>query len=263
MNHSFDLTGKVAIVTGASSGMGYAISLRYAAAGAIVIATARREALLKQLAAEAKDSPGQIIPFVGEITNDSIIKKMINFALKQAGRLDIVVANAGIMDNFAPVEDVTDHMWQQVMDVNLNAPFKLIRAALPKLAKNKKTGGSVIIVASVGGLRGGPAGVTYVSSKHGAIGLMRAVAYTSADKNIRCNAICPGAVSTDINNSMSKLYPEGPHKAGMEKSMKGMHLVPKMGTPEEIAAIAHFLASDASSLISGAAITADGGWSTY
>lgn len=262
MQDSFNIKGKTVIVTGASSGMGRAISLRFAKAGAVVIASARREEPLKALAKEVAGETGRILPFVGDITDDAVISKIVKFAIKEGGGLDTVVANAGIMDNFAPIEDITDKMWENVMNVNVTAPMKLIREAMPALSKSKH-GGSVIVISSVGGFRGGPAGTTYVASKHAVIGLMKSVAFSGSDDNVRCNAICPGAVETGINESMGKLYPEGMHQKGMSRSMKGMNLVPRTGRADEIAAIAHFLASDEASIVNGATITADGGWSTY
>lgn len=262
MKNIFDITDKVAIVTGASSGIGQAISLRFANAGATVIASARREAPLKKLEKATADGPGKVIPFVGDITDEKVIKDLISTAIKEGGKLDIVIANAGIMDDFSPIEDVSDKMWDNVIDVNLTAPMKLIRESMPKLSANK-TGGSIVVVSSVGGFRGGPAGATYVASKHGILGLMRATAFSGIDDNVRCNAICPGAVGTGINDSMGQLYPEGINQKGMAHSMKSINLVPRTGTPEEIAAVAHFLASDDASIVNGAMITADGGWSTY
>jgi NAD(P)-dependent dehydrogenase (short-subunit alcohol dehydrogenase family) len=241
--------------------MGKAIALKYAEAGAKVIANDLREEPLQALVNEAGSLAGSITPVAGDTSDEVVISKMIDEA-KKLKRLDVLVCNAGIMDNFAPVEDVSDEMWQRVMNVNLNAPFRQIRAAMPLLETNKE-GGSIIIVTSVGGLRGGPAGVTYVASKHGATGLMKAVAYASADKNVRCNAIAPGAVTTDIGKSMAAMYGKDIHEAGSAKSMKGIHLNPRSGSPEEIANIALFLGSSASSLINGTTITADAGWSTY
>lgn len=261
MNEIGDVRGKVVIVTGAAAGMGKAITLKYASAGAKVIANDLREEPLQALIDEAQDLSDSIIPVAGDASDELVIGQMIEAANK-LGKLDVLVCNAGIMDNFAPVEYVSDEMWQRVMNVNLNAPFRQIRAAMPLLGANKG-GGSIVIVTSVGGSRGGPAGVTYVASKHGATGLMKAVAYASADKNVRCNAIAPGAVATDIGKSMADMYGKGMHEAGTAKSMKGMVLNPRQGTPDEIASIALFLGSDASSLINGATITADAGWSTY
>ncbi|WP_411681341.1 SDR family oxidoreductase [Clostridium thailandense] len=256
------LKDKVALVTGASAGMGRAIALKYAEDGAKVVAVARRENLLQELAEQAKSLPGEIAIFKGDLAQDDVINKMIDIAIDKFGKLDILVNNAGIMDDFSPVEDVSDELWNNVMDINLNVPFKVLRKAVPVIAKNEN-GGSIIIVSSIGGLRGGTAGAAYITSKHGVIGLMKAVAYTSLDKKIRCNAICPGAVNTDIGNSMQRLYPEGMHPVGSALSFKGMNMSARSGAPEEIASLAVFLGSDDASFITGAAIVADGGWCAY
>jgi NAD(P)-dependent dehydrogenase (short-subunit alcohol dehydrogenase family) len=262
MKNEFGLKGKVAIITGASAGMGRAIALKYASTGASVIANARRKEKLDELVKDAAKLSGEIVPFVGDASDDQIITKMTQFAIDKFGKLDVLVCNAGIMDNFAPAEDVPDKMWNDVMNVNLTAPFKQMRAAIPMMAKNEN-GGSIVVISSVGGLRGGPAGATYVASKHGVIGLVKAVAYADIDKKIRCNAIAPGAVATDIGKSMDALYPEGMHKSGAARSAQGNNLIPRYGTPEEIANVALFLASDASSIVNGIVLTADAGWSTY
>ncbi|MDR1032751.1 MAG: SDR family oxidoreductase [Candidatus Nomurabacteria bacterium] len=261
MNEVVDIKGKVVVVTGAAAGMGKAIALKYAAGGANVVANDLNAEALQALLDEAKSLDGKVVPVAGDTSDELVIGQMLEEA-KKLGKLDVLICNAGIMDNFAPVEDVTDDIWQRVMNVNLNAPFRQIRAAMPLLEENKD-GGSIIITASVGGLRGGPAGATYVASKHGVIGLMKAVAYASADKGVRCNAIAPGAVATDIGKNMAEAYGKNMHEAGMAKSMKGMGLNPRNGSPDEIANIALFLGSDASSLINGATIVADAGWSTY
>jgi NAD(P)-dependent dehydrogenase (short-subunit alcohol dehydrogenase family) len=257
-----DVKDKTVIVTGAAAGMGQAIALKYADMGANVVANDLNADALKTLVEEADGLSGRIVTVAGDASDEDIIKQMIETALSEFDKLDILICNAGIMDNFAPVEEVDDEMWQRVMNVNLNAPFRQIRAALPVISKNDN-GGSIVVTASVGGFRGGPAGATYVASKHGVIGLVKAIAFSSTDKKVRCNAIAPGAVSTDIGKSMAELYGSNMNKEGMERSMKGMAVNPRQGTPEEIANIALFLGSEASSLINGAVITADAGWSTY
>lgn len=248
------LDGKVALVTGASSGMGREIAKLYVAEGASVIAMARRKERLDEIAA---DSNGKIIPFAGDITNDEDIDDAIKLAIDKFGKLDILVNNAGIMDNMVPAADITDELWDKVIGLNLTSVMKLTRAALKEMLKVES--GVIVNVASVGGLKGGMAGTSYIASKHGVIGLTKSVGYEYAPKGIRCNAICPGGVNTEIAESgMSDANP-----FGLERAMLGMGTNPRQGEPEEIATVALFLASDDSSFVNATTIVADSGWAAY
>ena len=189
------LKGKVAIVTGASAGMGKDIAYYYAKEGARVLAVARRAERLTALAESAKDLEGEIVPFPADMADKNQIKAMIDEAIKRFGTLDILVNNAGIMDNFSPAGDVDDEMWEQVININLNAPFYATRYALQHFLK---AGSGVIInVASIGGLCGSePALHILLQAWIGWFHQNTASMY--ANKNIRCNAICPGGVETEI-----------------------------------------------------------------
>jgi NAD(P)-dependent dehydrogenase (short-subunit alcohol dehydrogenase family) len=185
---------------------------------------------------------------------------MVDMAVEKFGKLDILVSNAAIMDNFAPVADVPDEMWNNILEVNLTVPFKAFRKAIPVIEKNEN-GGSIIMISSIGGLRSGAAGAAYVTSKHGTLGLMKAVACEYMKKKIRCNAICPGSIGdTDINNSIERLYPEGAHPEGQALAFEMMNLAPVPGKPEDVARVAVFLGSDDSGYVNGATIMVDGGW---
>ncbi|WNY25594.1 glucose 1-dehydrogenase [Methanolapillus millepedarum] len=252
------LNGKVAIVTGASSGMGHAISLLFAQEGATVIAVARRLERLEELKNQVKADKfaGKIIPLKGDVSSRQDIENMIDFAASECGKLDILVNNAGIMDNFELAEDVPDDVWESVLNVNLTAPFVAIRKAIPLMKKNEN-GGTILNIASVGGLFGGKAGAAYTVSKHGAIGLTRNVGYTYCDEKIRCNAICPGAIATEIGSHIHA-NPRGQAKAA--DGMKTMH--GGAGAPEDIANAALFLVSDDSKFITGTTLIVDGGWTS-
>ncbi|NLM51577.1 MAG: glucose 1-dehydrogenase [Firmicutes bacterium] len=252
------LKDKVAIVTGASSGMGRAIAAAFAREGAKVLAVARRLKRLEELAAETKDLPGEITPFAGDMLIKEQIEGMIDEVLKKYGRLDILVNNAGIMDDFSPVGEFTDEMFDKVMRLNLFAPAYSMRRAVKIFEQNG--GGNIINIASVGGLFGCRAGAVYTASKHGLIGLTKNTAYMYADKGIRCNAICPGAIETEVASGefMQKI-----NQVGMQRAAKGMGIFDRPGQGEEIAEVAVFLASDSSSYINGQAIAVDGGWTCY
>lgn len=252
------LQNKVAIVTGASSGIGRAIAFQFAKEGANVMAVARRTERLNQLVEEARNLDGKIAAFSADVTKKENIENMIKEALKVFGKIDILVNNAGIMDDMSPVGDATEEMYDKVMEVNVKSVF----LAMNKIVKYfESVGGGIIInVASIGGLKGGIAGAVYTASKHAVVGLTKNTGYMYAKKNIRCNAICPGAVMTEIASGefMKNINMEGAKLAGI-----GQGLNPRVGDPSEIAKVAVFLASDDSSFINGQCIAVDGGWTAY
>lgn len=250
MPDTLNLTGKTAIVTGASSGLGAAIALLFAEHGAKVIALARRKERLDELAKQNSN----IIPVVADVTQPADLAK----AMDAAGCPDILVNNAGIMDDMLPVTEVTDEVWDNVMNVNVRSVMSYTRAFVKFVQENHKSG-SIINISSVGGITGGRGGVAYVASKHAVIGLTKNVAYTYATEGIRCNAICPGSVSTEITAVGLK----NPSEFGFARSKLGMGNIPRFGEPAEVANLALFLASDESSLVNGAVITADAGWTAY
>lgn len=252
------LQGKVAIVTGASSGMGKDIAYLFAKEGAKVYAAARRVERLEELANSTKDFDGEVIPYGVDLSKKEDTEKMIDFVYNDSGKLDILVNNAGIMDDFSPVGDVTDEMLEKVFNLNVFSLFYSMRKGIEIFLKQGS--GNIINVASIGGLYGARAGAVYTSSKHAVVGLTKNTGYMYAKKNIRCNAICPGGVETEIAESefMKNVNPEGigiimPNTAGN----------PRSGSPMEIATFALFLASDDSSFINGQAIVADSGWTAF
>lgn len=244
------LKGKTAIVTGASSGLGAAIALLFAEYGAKVIAVARRKNRLDDLASQNPN----IIPVEADVTQANDLKNV----MQVASQPDILVNNAGVMDDMLPAGEVSDEMWNKVLDVNLKSVMNYTQAFLNACLDSHKPG-SIINIASVGGLFGARGGAAYVASKHGVVGLTKNTAYVYAPDGIRCNAICPGAVATEINATGMK----NPSERGFSRMKLGMGNIPRQGSPEEVANLALFLASDASSLLNGAIITADAGWSAY
>lgn len=252
------LNGKTAVVTGASSGMGRAIATLFAEEGARVLAVARRIEKLEDLAAETLGAPGEVIPYAGDMMDLAQVEQMIDEAVSRFGRLDILVNNAGKMDNFSPVGQVDDAMWESVFRLNLEAPMAAMRRAVNQFLI--QGGGTIVNISSLAGLYGTRAGATYTASKHALVGLTKNTAYMYAGKNIRCNAICPGGVETGIGEGefMKKINAEG-----MERTMSGIAANPRTGKPAEIARIALFLASEDSSFINGQAIASDAGWSAY
>jgi len=253
------LQDKVALVTGASSGMGRAIATLFAAEGATVIAFARRKERLEELTAAsvAAGAPGAIVPFEGDVTNEESIDAAVKFAVDNYSKLDIVINNAGIMDNMVPAAELTDDLWDRVMDVNVKALMRTTRRALAEMLPREA--GVFVNIASLGGLHGSRAGAAYTASKHAVVGLTKNVGFQYAIKGIRANAICPGAVETEI----SAAGMTNPSEFGLARAMGGMGLNPRMGSADDIARIALFLASDDSNFVNAVALPADAGWSAY
>ena len=252
------LKGKVAVVTGASSGMGREIAYVFAREGAVVYAAARRLEKLEELAEKTKDFEGKIIPVSSNLINQEDAEKLIEYAYSDSGKLDILVNNAGIMDDFSGVGDVNDEMMNKVFDLNVFAPFYTSRKAVNIFLKEGK--GVIVNIASIGGLYGARAGAVYTASKHALVGLTKNTGYMYAKKNIRCNAICPGAIETDIGSGE---YMKHVNQDGMNTIMANIGGNPRSGSPSEIAEIAVFLASDESILINGQCLAADAGWTAF
>ena len=252
------LENKVAIVTGSGSGIGREIALLFAKEGCKVIATDISETRISELEKETVSLDGTVKLFHGDICDSNHIEELVTTCLKTFGAIDILVNNAGIMDNFEGVDTVEEAEWNKVFNVNIHAPYRITQRII-KLFLNKKSG-NIINIASIGGLYGGRAGAAYTASKFALIGLTKNTGYLYAKKGIRCNAIAPGAIETNISDSIdySKLNEEI-----KERIMPGLMLNPRIGKPIEIAKIALFLASEESSFINGSVITADDGWSAY
>jgi NAD(P)-dependent dehydrogenase (short-subunit alcohol dehydrogenase family) len=250
------LQNKVAVVTGAGSGMGKAIALLFAKEGAkLVVADINLETLNK-VVTEIMGVGGTATAVMADVAKEKDIQNMIDTAVNTYGTLDILVNNAGIMDNFVPAAELTDELWEKVFAVNITGPMRAIRKALPIFIK--KGSGNIVNIASAGGLMGSRAGAAYTASKHAVIGLTKNVGFQYAKLGIRCNAIAPGAVNTNIGKTI-----HDPSKFGMEQAMAGLNLNPRMGEPEEIAKIVLFLSCEDSSFINGTVITADAGWTAY
>jgi len=247
------LEGKVAIVTGAASGMGKAIAELYAKEGAKVVATDLNLEGVQSVVEGIKANGGTAIAIKTNVGNLDDVNAMIDTAVKEYGTLDILVNNAGIMDNMAAVGDVEDARWDLIFDVNTKGVMRAMRKAIPLFLEKGK--GVIVNIASTGGFSGAHAGAAYVASKHAVVGLTKNTAFMYAQKGIRCNAIAPGATITNISSSMTNL-----NEFGASRTQVTQGVIPRAGTPEEIAQVALFLASDESSFVNGAIVTADAGW---
>ncbi|WP_187274025.1 SDR family oxidoreductase [Paenibacillus sp. N3.4] len=250
------LSGKVAIVTGAASGMGKAIAELYAAEGAKVIVSDIDLDTAQIVVAGIESQGGTALAVAANVMKEEDVQHLIDTAVNTYGTLDILVNNAGIMDNFVPAGELTDALWERVFAINTTGPMRTTRKALPIFIEKKS--GVIVNIASAGGLYGSRAGAAYTASKHAVVGFTKNVGFQYANLGIRCNAIAPGGVATNIGATMTE-----PNGFGMERAMAGMNLNPRTGDALDIAKVALFLASDDSGFVNGTVITADAGWTAY
>ncbi len=252
MNARF--TGKVALVTGAGSGIGRALVQRFVAEGAAVVAVDIVEASLQNVVAELQGQEGKVTACVANVASETDTERMITTATSTYGRLDILCNNAGIVDYMTPVVDTPLELWDRILAVNLTGPFLACRRAI--LIMLEQGGGSIVNTASEAGLRGGTGGTSYTVSKHGVIGLTRSIAFHYGDRGIRCNAVCPGPVETNL-----QFGGHTPHEEGLARVVKLFQATTgRFAKPEELAAAMAFLASDDASFINGAIVPVDDAW---
>ena len=253
--HKFDLSGKAAIITGSGSGIGRAMALTFAEAGASVmvndIIADRAHETVKLIV----DAGGTAVAAVADISDQQAVEGFVADAVSRWGKVDILCNNAGIMDMLHGPEATETEMWSRVMEVNATGTFLVTRATLPHMISRKS--GVIINTASIAGLRGGCAGTAYVASKHAVVGLTRSTAWMHAENGIRCNAICPGGTETNIMNGAGF---EAFDPVGLARARPIMTLTPRMTGPQVMADTALFLASDAAAFLNGAIIPVDGGW---
>lgn len=247
------LQDRVAVVTGAASGMGKAIANLYAKEGAQVIVADLDVDGAETAVKEIESHGGTAKAVKANVAELKDVENMIDTAVKEYGTLDILVNNAGISDSMEPVGEIDDEKWDLIFDINTKGVMRATRKALPIFLEKQR--GVIINTASTGGFNGAHAGVAYTASKHAVIGITKNTGFMYAQKGIRCNAIAPGGVETNIASTMKSI-----NKFGARRTQLGQAVMPRIGKPEEIAQVALFLASDDSSFINGAVITADAGW---
>ncbi len=241
-------TGKTVIVTGAASGIGRATASRIAREGGHVIAVDITEDRLQDLVTSLPEAG--IVAVAGDITRQESIDAIVSAA---GGKIDGLANIAGINDDFSPLHETTDAVWDRVIGINLTGGFKLSRAVLPTMIEAGR--GSIVNVASEAGLRGNASGNAYTVSKHGVVGLTKSAAFMYGPQGIRVNAVAPGGVATGIP------MPANVSEAGSARLAPFQNAIPSIATAEELAASITFLLSDDAVNINGAILTSDGGWS--
>ncbi|WP_084494830.1 SDR family oxidoreductase [Alkanindiges illinoisensis] len=253
-NHLFNsllLKGKVAIITGASSGIGYATAQLFARQGAAVVLAARRQAELVQLVAEIRAQGGQAVALAGDVGHEAFAQQLVELAIRQFGRLDIAFNNAAILGTMGPVPEMSLQQWNEVMQTNLTSAFLAAKYQLPAILTSG--GGSLIFTSTFVGYTAGMPGIAaYAASKAGLIGLTKVLATEYGAQKIRVNALLPGGTDT----------PTGREFASTPDALEfiaSLHALKRMANPAEIAQSALYLASDLSSFTTGTALLVDGG----
>ena len=249
----FSLVNKVAIVTGASSGIGRATALLFAEQGAKVVVAARRQAELEALTDEITEAGGEAAALAGDVRDEAYARALVELAVGKFGGLDIAFNNAGVVGNAEAVPDMALENWRGTLDTNLTGAFLGAKYQLPAMVE--RGGGSLIFTSTfVGHTVGFPGMAAYAASKAGLIGLTQVLAAEYGAKGVRVNALLPGG--TDTPASITNAPGAGPDVLAF---VEGLHALKRIAKPEEIARTALYLASDASSFTTGAALLADGG----
>ncbi|KGE10816.1 MAG: glucose 1-dehydrogenase [Paraburkholderia tropica] len=245
------LLNKVALVTGATSGIGKATALLFAKEGAKVAVAARREKEGQQVVREIRESGGQAIFVKTDVAKAEDCAAAVSRTVSAFGKLDVAFNNAGITSFGKPTADTDEQAWDAVIDVNLKGTFLSMKYEIPEILK--AGGGSIINMSSAYGLVGSTFGAcSYHASKHGIIGLTKAAALEYAKEKLRVNAVCPAFVATDMIGAFLE-------KPELAAQLAALHPLGRMGSLEEMAETVVFLAGDASTFITGTTISIDGG----
>ncbi|MCE8033316.1 MAG: SDR family oxidoreductase [Halomonas sp.] len=247
------LAGKIAIVTGASSGIGHAAARLFASEGAQVVVSARRQNELDALVEAIVRDGGSAVAVAGDVCDKHLAQRLVTTALERFGGLDIAFNNAGIVGPMGPLQDMSPHDWHDIIHTNLTAAFVSAKYQVPALLQ--RGGGSLLFTSSfVGHTVGMPGMAAYGASKAGILGMMKCLAAELGPHGIRVNALLPGG--TDTPASITNAPDAGPEVLAF---VENLHALKRMATPEEIARAALYLASDDASFVTGTAMLADGG----
>lgn len=245
------LADKVAIITGASSGIGYEAARLFAAEGARLVIGARGVARLEACADEIAAAGGEAIAVAGDVADEAYAKKLVDVAIDRFGGLDIAFNNAGTMGALGELADMTVANWDETIRTNLKSGFLGAKYQIPAMLQ--RSGGSIIFTSTfVGYTAGMPATCAYAASKAGLIGLTKSLATELGPRGIRVNALLPGGTDTPMARVMI-------NTAEMRAFIEGLHGLKRLASPAEIARSALYLASDASSFVTGTALLCDGG----
>lgn len=246
----FSLENKVALITGSTRGIGRAIAQQFAESGAKVVISSRSEDACASVAKELTDSGLQAVGFPCHVGRKSQLQSLVDSTTRQWGQIDILVCNAATNPVYGPMHTVPDEAFDAVMNTNVRGVFQLCNMVCPGMAE--RGAGSVIVTSSIAALRGDAVLGVYGISKVAETALVRNLAVEWGPQGVRANAVAPGLVKTDFARA---LWEDPKRLARVEQTTP----LRRMGAPEDIAGVAHFLASDASAFVTGQTIVADGG----
>ena len=248
------LRGKIALVTGAGSGIGRATALLFAKEGAQVIAGVYEDGDAEAIESAAADLPGEVVTAYGDVSTEQGAKSLVERAVERFGGLDILANNAGIVVTGDAVE-TTEEMWRHVIDVNAKGTWLCAKHAIPQMLA--RGGGSIVNTASINAIRGNHRLVAYGASKGGVMAMTMAMALDYADRNIRVNCVCPATIGGTrmVQRALDQQADADEHL----EYMRAKHPIGRIGKPEEVAYAILFLASDEASFITGVTLPIDGG----
>ena len=244
------LQGKVALITGGGTGIGEATAKLFADEGAHVAITGRRKEVLEGVAKVIVANGGKVLTIAGSVTDEAHVRSAVEQTVQAFGKLDILVNNAAIGEFGKLLHETPDRSWEEVLDTNLTGVFRFTRAAIPHMLGR---GGSIVNVSSVAGMVGIPKSAAYSSTKGAMLALTRCLAIDYANDKIRVNCVCPALVDTPM-------AAEAIADPVMKASMAAAHPIGRFGTPEDVAQMLVYLASDESSWVTGSVFTIDGGF---
>lgn len=248
------LEGKVAVITGGNAGIGEAVAKRFALEGASVVVTGRRQQELDRVVKIVRQSNGRALAVVGSVTDEVHAQDVVRKTIDSFGRIDVLVNNAGIGDFGKRLHEIDDATWDKIFDINLTGVFRMTRAIVPQMLKQGC--GSIVNISSVASVVGIPGLSAYSASKGGLDALTRAVAIDYAKDGIRCNVVNPALIDTPMAAPLMA-------NPDMLQSILGQYAIRRAGTPEEVAGMVLYLASDEAIWVTGGTFKIDGGMTVY
>ncbi len=248
------LEGKVAVVTGGNAGIGEAIAKRFAEEGASIVITGRRQPELDRVANVLRLNKGKVLGVAGSVTDEAHVQEVIRRGRDSFGRIDILVNNAGIGEFGKRLHETDDATWAKVLDINLTGVFRMTRAALPHMQKQGR--GAIVNISSIASLVGLSGLAAYTASKGALDAMTRALAVEYAKEGIRCNVVNPGLIDTPMAAPLMA-------NPDMLQPILAQYALRRPGTPDEVAQMVLYLASDEAAWVTGGTFTIDGGMTVY
>ena len=258
------LKGRMAVVTGAGSGLGRGIAQMLASRGAQVAAVDLDEAAANETAKLITEAGNRAASFRADVSQSAELDRAVTVAIRELGPLEIMVNNAGILDGYLDVDAMDERVWRRVIDIDLTGVFFGCKRALGEMLPRGR--GRIVNMASVAGLNGTGGGAAYVAAKHGVVGLTRQMAVAYSARGITINAVCPGPILTNLRqHSQEILGPDIPDMTGRgiavnDEQVRAVVPAGRRGTADEIASAVRFLVSDEAKYITGHSLVVDGGW---